>query len=101
VIVKVLKEKPGPIDSVATLSTTRRAVPFRPQRQRSKASCTNVTEAPFDQGALGSCTGNAMAGVLMTDPIWVPGRNLTEVDAVKLYKAATKLDNVPRQLSTQ
>lgn len=50
---------------------------------------------PVDQGELGSCTGNAMAGVLMTAPLWMPGRNLTEVDAVALYKAATKLDNVP------
>ena len=50
---------------------------------------------PFDQGELGSCTGNAMAGVLMTEPLWKPGRNLTETDAVKLYKAATKLDNIP------
>ena len=49
---------------------------------------------PFDQGDLGSCTGNAMAGVLMTEPLWVPGRNLTEDDAVALYKAATKLDDI-------
>ncbi len=49
---------------------------------------------PFNQGNLGSCTGNAMAGSLMTDPFWVPGRNLTEADAVDLYEAATKLDNI-------
>jgi len=49
---------------------------------------------PFDQGDLGSCTGNAMAAVLMTEPLWVPGRNLTEDDAVALYKAATRLDNI-------
>ena len=48
----------------------------------------------FDQGELGSCTGNATAGVLMTDPLWVQGRNLTEKDAVALYKVATKLDNI-------
>jgi hypothetical protein len=48
----------------------------------------------FDQGELGSCTGNAMAGVLMTEPLWTRGRNLTEADAVALYKAATKLDNI-------
>ena len=39
---------------------------------------------PFDQGDLGSCTGNAMVGVCMTEPLWVPGRNLTEDDAVAL-----------------
>jgi hypothetical protein len=49
----------------------------------------------FDQGDLGSCTGNAMAGALMTEPLWKPGRTLLEKDAVKLYKAATKLDSIP------
>ena len=48
----------------------------------------------FDQGELGACTGNAMAGVLMTEPLWTRGRNLTEADAVALYKAATTLDNI-------
>jgi hypothetical protein len=48
----------------------------------------------FDQGELGSCTGNAMAGLLMTEPFWVRGRNLTEKDAVALYKAATRLDSI-------
>jgi hypothetical protein len=46
----------------------------------------------FDQGHLGSCTGNAMAGVLMTDPFWKDGRLLTESDAVRLYAEATHLD---------
>jgi hypothetical protein len=50
--------------------------------------------APFDQGELGSCTGNAMAGVLMTDPLWQPGRLLTESDAVRLYSEATHLDKI-------
>jgi hypothetical protein len=49
---------------------------------------------PFNQGNLGSCTGNAMAGLLMTEPFWVRGRVLTEKDAVALYKAATKLDSI-------
>jgi hypothetical protein len=48
----------------------------------------------FNQGDLGSCTGNAMAGLLMTEPLWISGRTLTEGDAVALYKAATKLDNI-------
>jgi hypothetical protein len=50
--------------------------------------------APFDQGDLGSCTGNAMAGVLMTDPFWTTGRLLTESDAVRLYGEATHLDSI-------
>lgn len=49
----------------------------------------------FNQGDLGSCTGNAMAGALMTEPLWKSGRNLTEKDAVALYKAATRLDSIP------
>lgn len=49
---------------------------------------------PFDQGELGSCTGNAMAGALMTDPFWKTGRQLTEVDAVRLYSEATHLDKI-------
>lgn len=43
----------------------------------------------------GNCTGNAMAGALMTEPLWVPGRHLTETDAVRLYAQATHLDSIP------
>ena len=50
---------------------------------------------PYDQGNLGSCTGNAMAGLLMTGPFWQPSRTLTEADAVNLYEKATHLDGVP------
>jgi hypothetical protein len=49
---------------------------------------------PFDQGETGSCTGNAEAGVLMTDPTFVTGRSLTEADAVVLYEKATHLDRI-------
>jgi hypothetical protein len=48
----------------------------------------------FDQGDLGSCTGNAMAGLLMTEPLWVRGRTLGESDAIALYKSATRLDRI-------
>jgi hypothetical protein len=47
---------------------------------------------PFDQGNVGSCTGNAMAGALSTAPF---GHRFTEARAVKLYEAATALDDVP------
>jgi hypothetical protein len=50
---------------------------------------------PFDQGDLGSCTGNAMAGALMTGPLFVPGRTLAEADALSLYEVATRLDSIP------
>lgn len=51
--------------------------------------------APFNQGNIGSCTGNAAAGALMTDPDWQPGRALTEADALAIYELATKLDGYP------
>lgn len=50
---------------------------------------------PFDQGDLGSCTGNAMAGAAMTGPLFKVGRLLDEAAAVTLYEAATRLDKVP------
>jgi len=51
---------------------------------------------PFDQGNLGSCTGNAMAGLLMTEPVYnVIMGTLTEADAVALYEAATAIDGIP------
>jgi hypothetical protein len=49
---------------------------------------------PFDQGDMFSCTGNAMAGVLMTDPFWSASRLLAESDAVRLYSEATHLDRI-------
>jgi hypothetical protein len=49
---------------------------------------------PYNQGHLGSCTGNAMAGLLMTEPFWHTGRDLTEADAVRLYSEATHLDGI-------
>ena len=51
--------------------------------------------APYDQGDVGSCTGNATAGALMTGPLWKPGRMLTEDDALQIYEAATHLDRIP------
>lgn len=53
----------------------------------------------LDQGNLGSCTGNAAAGVLGTDPLYATlaadlqvGLKLDEDEAVRLYSAASKLD---------
>lgn len=53
----------------------------------------------LDQGDLGSCTGNAAAGVLMTDPFFARSytlrkRMLNEDDAVALYSAATRFDGI-------
>lgn len=51
----------------------------------------------LDQGDLGSCTGNAMAGALGCEPL-IGTRDpeqLTELLAVRLYERATQLDHFP------
>ena len=48
---------------------------------------------PLNQGNLGSCTGNAMAGAVNSLPLHkTGGRVLKEADAVDLYSLATRLD---------
>lgn len=50
----------------------------------------------LDQGQVGSCTGNAMAGALNTRPLHtLRAPLLTEDDALRLYSEATELDNAP------
>ncbi len=49
----------------------------------------------FDQGNLGSCTGNAAVGAAMAAPLWIAGRVLTEVDCVEVYSRATAIDPFP------
>jgi hypothetical protein len=49
----------------------------------------------FNQGNVGSCTGNAMAGALNTAPLHKPKTpDLKEADAVALYSLATRLDSI-------
>lgn len=51
---------------------------------------------PFDQGDLGSCTGNAAAGLCDTAMFRNPADPLlVEADAVKIYEEATILDKIP------
>lgn len=54
------------------------------------------TVAPFDQGDLGSCTGNAAVGVLASHPLigTYPAEDiaLTETGAVEVYSLAEKVD---------
>jgi hypothetical protein len=92
---KIIKEKPGPYRLGRHVEHDPQSRAFSVGTAAVKTVTYKRHGVAFDQGTLGSCTGNAMAGVLMTEPLWVPGRNLTEADAVALYKAATKLDNVP------
>lgn len=51
----------------------------------------------FNQGQLGSCTGNAAAGAVNSAPLHVARRTLHEADALKLYELATVLDGLPGQ----
>jgi len=52
--------------------------------------------APFDQGQLGSCTGNAITGVLDTSPFRAKfPKPFYETMAVSIYEAATLIDNAP------
>lgn len=94
IIKKIITEKPG----VGRLG---RHVEHDPRSRAFSAGTAAIKTIrhvrhgkAFNQGDLGSCTGNAMAGVLMTEPLWVRGRALTETNAVALYKVATKLDNI-------
>jgi hypothetical protein len=49
----------------------------------------------FDQGRLGSCTGNAAAGWLATDnTLRAGGTGVVEADAIELYSRATRLDRI-------
>lgn len=56
-------------------------------------------EPIFNQGSLGSCTGNAAVGMLACDPFFRPAwlNQLNEDQAIKIYTQATALDNVPGQ----
>lgn len=97
VTVKHLHERLGPWRLGRHVEHDARSYAFAvPDHVRRVESVTWERHAPiWDQGQLGSCTGNAMAGALMTGPLYQPGRVLTEDDAVRIYELATTLDNVP------
>jgi hypothetical protein len=67
------------------------------------------TVPSFDQGDLGSCTGNAAVGLLATEPFAstlvdqvAAGKvKYDENEAVSVYSAATALDNYPGQYPPQ
>jgi hypothetical protein len=52
------------------------------------------TIKPFNQGDLGSCTGNGAVGVVCTEPYRHAGVRYTEALARKVYSQATKDDNI-------
>jgi hypothetical protein len=65
------------------------------------ASVRHTRRVPvFDQGSIGSCTGNASTGCLATDPFYdtLPaGTVLDEAMAVRVYSDATVIDPFPGQ----
>lgn len=68
------------------LSTPVAAPPLRTVRWRRYGGV-------FDQGDLGSCTGNAGCGAMNTLPLHHAGEHLyREADAIELYSEATRLD---------
>jgi hypothetical protein len=67
---------------------------------RTLVSVTHEREVPvFDQGNLGSCTGNAAVGAVGTAPLYETlDKNHPDLDeplAVNVYSAATVLDDYP------
>lgn len=50
----------------------------------------------FNQGNLGSCTGNALCGAKNTEPLYHQGSShlITESGAVDIYSLATRLDGI-------
>jgi hypothetical protein len=60
-------------------------------------SVTHIHHGPvLDQGAIGSCTGNATAQALNCDPLMPADRRvLTEADALAIYSAGTRIDKYP------
>lgn len=71
---------------------------FQARRAEAPRSVLWGHHAPvLDQGNLGSCTGNALAQLINTDPFAAarPKGYLTEADAVKLYSLATQVDDAP------
>jgi hypothetical protein len=67
----------------------RKAVPVSPDL---KTTFHTRLVPVFDQGDLGSCTGNAAEGAISTAPFSYKG---DEAGAVKTYSLATELDDIP------
>ena len=93
-IVKIIKEREGAGRLGRHVEHDPRSRAFSAGTAAIKSVRHKRHGSAFDQGQLGSCTGNAMAGVLMTEPLWTRGRTLVEADAVALYKSATTLDGI-------
>jgi hypothetical protein len=66
---------------------------FPATRAESRVSTIHARAlGPFNQGDVGSCTGNALGGLLMTAPFAVDGRGLDEQACLEFYSYATHLE---------
>lgn len=85
-------DTPFPLGRLKQHDPQSRAFPFKAGVWDNVQHISNV--GIFDQGNLGSCTGNAMAGVLTYNPYYgtLPNLKMDEALAVKLYSRATQLD---------
>jgi len=74
-----------------------RSLAYRYQRTRvAPVTVLHHRRIPIlDQGDVGSCTGNAQAGAMGSDPLYAtmpPGTVLDEKEALRLYSAAETID---------
>jgi hypothetical protein len=60
-----------------------------------KSVAHQASGLPLNQGALGSCTANALCGALNSGPDFSGKQPLDEADAIKLYDAETRLEGKP------
>lgn len=76
-----------------------RSLRFRPPPAAvDKSASWKRRVSVFNQGNLGSCTGNAQAGLLGTDPFFDTMPKDVVIDeslAIRIYKEATKIDPYP------
>jgi len=98
-VIGVAKPTPRPLGRVVLHDPRSFGYPY-PVSVKAPVSVHWKRHAPvFDQGSLGSCTGNACLGALGTSPLFdALGKfspTFTEDTAVALYSAATKLDTTP------
>lgn len=85
-----MNDAPRPLGRLVRHDPRSRAFPARTKSLR---TVTHRRTAPIlDQGDVGSCTGNAMAGALACKPLAGKGTKVNEALALKLYSRATRLD---------
>lgn len=69
---------------------------YQAERAEQIVSVTHKTAGlPLNQGKIGSCTGNALAGALNTQPNHKTGKIYREADAVQLYEWETTAEGQP------